>query len=399
MSSPAISLHLPRTLYVAGCAVEGEVELNARQLHEDNIHEVHVKLRGVAKTEITCDKVTDREAIHLVRDDVSLWARGTAYPPPGSDTLRIPFRLQLPPQLPPSFQYRGPAENASVMYSVTAVGVRPGAFSFNRRIRQPLAIVQKDDGPGIRAREELAAIAATGAEPSWRTEWKEEKMRRGLWGDYSTAEVRCSIPMTSPLPSFVPIPFIIKIQTTTTPLTRAKADTHPPDKPIFPPVPASYDMLDFKLRRKLYLRAGSLKEKPSSDVYTFTPVRGVTVEADIAEKEWRLLEGGSEKEKSPDAKGVWIQRATFRGTFGLDCPPTFAVDIIKCEYHLALKVPFPGLGNDVKLTMPIMVASGINKPIVRDEPGSSTLATAPSFLDLPPAYWDASDRQWDDHKD
>ncbi|KAI0364608.1 hypothetical protein BV20DRAFT_974262 [Pilatotrama ljubarskyi] len=390
---PAISLHLPRTFFFAGCAVEGEVELDVRQLYEDDIHEVHVKLRGVAKTEITRDKDTYREAVHLVRDDASLWARGTAYPPPGSDTLRIPFRLQLPPQLPPSFHYSGVSKLASVMYSVTAVGVRPGAFSLNRRVRQPLAIIPKEDGHGVRAREQLATLAATRVEPSWRTQRQEEKMRRGLWGDYSTVEVRCSIPMIHPLPPFVPIPFVIQIKTTTTPLTRAKADAHPPDKPIFPPAPCAYEMLDFKLRRLVFLRARSYTEKPSGDVYALTPGRGVTVEADIAEKEWLSLESSSEKEKSPGPKGVWIQHATFRGTFVLDCPPTFALDTIKCEYYLSLKVPFPGIGNDVKLTMPIMVTSGINKL------GSSTLANAPGFLELPPAYWDASDRQWDDHKD
>ncbi|KAI0364559.1 hypothetical protein BV20DRAFT_1125540 [Pilatotrama ljubarskyi] len=386
MSSPrpAISLHLPRTLFVAGCVVEGEVELDVRQLHEDDIHEVHVKLRGHAKTELTCDKITDRETIRLVRDDASLWARGTAYPPPGSDTLRVPFRFQLPPHLPPSFQYRGATASASVMYSITAVGVRPGTLSFNRRIRQPLAIVQKDDGPGIIARKQLATLAATGEEPSWRTELKEEKIRRGLWGDYATVEVRCSIPTVSPLPSFVPIPFVIKIKTTTTPLTRAKAGAYSPDKPIFPPAPSSCGAVDFRLRRKLFLRAGSLKEKASGDVRAFTNGLGVSVEADVAEKEWLSLEGESKKEKTPEAKGVWIQRATFRGTFVLDCPPTFATDNIKCEYHLSLKVPFPGLGNDVKLTMPSMVTSGINEPIVRDEPSPSVPATASGLLDLPP---------------
>ncbi|KAI0355530.1 hypothetical protein OH77DRAFT_1425040 [Trametes cingulata] len=395
---PAISVNLLRNLFVAGCAVEGEVELDIRQLQQDNVEEVHVKLKGIAKTEITRDKITDKQTIHLVRDDASIWTRGTVYPLPGSDTLRVPFCLQLPPDLPPSFHYRAGDKSASIMYSVTAVGVRPGAFHFNRRVRQPLALVQKADGAGIKAREELATLASTGAEPTWRTGSQEEKIRRGLWGDYATVEVRCLIPDISPLPLFVPIPFVIKVKTITPPLTRAKADAHPPDKPIFPPPPSSYGMLEFKLKRKIFVRTHVFNDRASTDVHLFSTARDAAVDVEVPEKQWLSCETGSEKAKKPDGKGVWVQHATFRGTIRLDCPPTFGLDIIKCEYYLSLRVPFPGLGNDVKVTMPIMLSSGIETPIVRDDPRSSTHG-APDFLDLPPAYWDANNRDWDDNKD
>ncbi|KAI0355529.1 hypothetical protein OH77DRAFT_1521078 [Trametes cingulata] len=394
---PAISLHLPRIFFTSGCAVEGEAELDIRQLQQDNVQEVHVKLRGTAKTEITCDKTTETQVIRLVRDDVSIWTRGTVYPLPGSDVLRIPFRLQLPPDLPPSFHYRGPGRSAVIMYSVTAVGVRPGTFHFNRRVRQPLVLVQKDDGAGIKAKEQLAALASRRAEPTWRTWLQEEKIRRGLWGDYATVEARCSIPDISPLPLFVPIPFVIKVKTITPPLTRAKADGHPPDKPVFPPAPSSYSTLEFKLKRKLFIRARTFTEKPSTDVQLFSTDRAGAVDEELPERRWLSLPGESD-EKSSNARGVWIQRATFRGTFRLDCPPTFALDIIQCEYYLSLRVPFPGLGNDLKVNVPITVSSGIATPISRADRPSSTQVAAPDVLDLPPAYWDASHGDWEDHK-
>ena len=50
----------------------------------------------------------------------SLWSKGSAYPPAGSDTLRYPFQFQLPESLLPSFHYRGLGKRASVLYSVTA---------------------------------------------------------------------------------------------------------------------------------------------------------------------------------------------------------------------------------------------------------------------------------------
>ncbi|KAI0364610.1 hypothetical protein BV20DRAFT_974265 [Pilatotrama ljubarskyi] len=404
-SRPVISIRLPAVLFVSGCPVEGELELDFRGLQRDNIQEVHVKLRGSAKTEMSRNNSTRMNCIYLVRDDASVWARGTVYPPPGSDIIRLPFRLQLPPGLPPSFYYSARPATASVIYSLTAVGVRPGAFKSNRRIQQPLAVVQRDD-VGANVREQLAALAVTGAEPPWRTEAKEKKMRRGMWGDYATVNVQWSIPNMSPLPLFVPIPFMIRIDTTSPPITRAKADAHPPDKPIFPPPPSSYSMLEFKLVQDLFLRAQWYTNTPSTDFNVFTLAPGVTADMDVAEKEWIWVEGeGSDSNdglvQNPDAKGVWVQSATFRGTFQLSCPPTFVLDdIIVCGYHLALKVPFPGVGNDVKMVVPINVGSGINAPLVAARPGSSAPATAPPrVLDLPPLYWDADRRHWHDHRD
>ena len=37
----------------------------------------------------------------------------------------------------------------------------------------------------------------------------------------------------------------------------------------------------------------------------------------------------------------------------------------RSQYCLSLKVPFPGLGNDVKVQLPVIVSSGIDAPVVR----------------------------------
>ncbi|KAH9884970.1 hypothetical protein C8Q73DRAFT_718674 [Cubamyces lactineus] len=393
--NPAISIRPIGHLFVSGCTVEGEVELDFRQLRQDNIQEVHVKLRGSAKTAISRNETTRREDIPLVRENASLWTQGTVYPPPGRDTLQIPFRLQLPPDLPPSFHYRDLGKRASVQYSLTAVGVRPGTFQFNRRLRLPLAIVQKDT-VGVSARDSMLAMAAGGAQCPWKVFRGEEKIRRGLWGNYATVQVEIMIPDIPVLPLFVPIPFVINIKSTTPPLTRAAAETHPPDKPIFPPVPTAYHLLDFTLQRTLRIRARTFKAASTSDVIVFRSAT-MAVEEDIPEREWVPLDG-REKEKSPDTKGTWVQRASFRSTFRLDCPHTFATDNIICGYSLELKVPFPGIGNDVRISMPVRVTSGLDAPILRDGPDDPRNPPRPreGMLDLPPAYWDANDRDWDD---
>ena len=130
---------------------------------------------------ITRDRTTLREVHPLVVSNLSLWSHGGSYPEPGSDLLRLPFRFQLPDSLPPSFRYSGFQKSASVLYSVTAVGVRPGTFQLNRRIRHPLVVLPKDVH-GTQARHAISTS-------DFKTLYVEEKIRRGLWGDYATARV------------------------------------------------------------------------------------------------------------------------------------------------------------------------------------------------------------------
>ncbi|OJT10307.1 hypothetical protein TRAPUB_13175 [Trametes pubescens] len=414
-SVPPITVRLFRTVHVSGCPIEGEVELNFRGIHEEDIQEVHVKLRGVARTYvmhclqtpkpthaadprcITHDKEDHYQHIPLFQGDAILWRRGDAYPPPGSDTLRFPFRFQLKPDLPPSFKFASLSRKASVLYAISAVGVRPGTFNSNHRVRVPLAIVPADPA-GVLIREKLNTIRSVESEVGWRTEWNEAKIRRGLWGEYSTVQVLLSIPNLPAYPLHVSIPFIIKIKSISATLARAKADALPADKPAFPAVPVTYEQLTFKLKSKMRIQARAHKDTPTSDVMVFA--RGATSEAftaDVPPREWVPLEsdGGDEKKRGevgPETKGTWIQRATFQSSFRLDCPPTFSTETIQCDYALAVRVPFPGMGNDFHLDMPIVITSGITAPVLREWSDGSSITCPP--LRLPPEYWDGSSLEW-----
>ena len=50
------------------------------------------------------------------------------------------------------------------------------------------------------------------------------------------------------------------------------------------------------------------------------------------------------------------------------------------QYVLVVKVPFPGIGNSLKLEVPVTVTSGIDKPLAQ----SGTAENDPPILDLPP---------------
>ncbi|KAI0677776.1 hypothetical protein C8Q78DRAFT_110275 [Trametes maxima] len=393
--SSGLSIYLPPALYVSGRFVEGEVELDLEQLQQDNVQEVHVKLRGYAFTSYIINTTVMTERVPLVPDQVSqsLWSRGSAQHLTGERTIRIPFRLEVPPDAPPSFKYSSfkKSGSGSIRYAVTAVGVRPGALHLNRRARVPLALVPRDI-EGLRVRERLSALEGEQV-AQWRTATKEEKIRRGLWGDYSTVQVQLSIPDERVLPLFTPIPVIIKIQSATPPVSRTKAEGSDTDKPVFPPVPDAYNKVEFKLERKSFVSAQKIYyEKSVSDVVVFSRQSSETPNADTPEKEWVPLGSGS-------SKGSWVQRATFRTTIRLDCPPSFAIDSIKCEYRLVVQVPFPGVGNNVEVVMPVTVTSGIDVPIIRDRPGAETSGALTEFLDLPPDYWnDDKDTDWEDSK-
>ncbi|KAI0650969.1 hypothetical protein C8Q79DRAFT_1007179 [Trametes meyenii] len=396
LSKPSgISVHLPPALYVSGHWVEGKVELNLEQLQQDNIQEVHVKLRGYAFTSYVINTTVMVERVPLVPDEASqsLWSRGSAQYPSGSRTVRVPFRLEVPLDAPPSFKYSSLMKNGSgsIRYAVTAVGVRPGALHVNRRARVTLALVPKDL-VGLSVRERLSALG-DGQISQWRTESKEEKIRRGLWGDYSTVQVQLSIPDEPVLPLFTPVPVIIKVQSTTPPSAHRKAEGSNSDKPVFPPVPDAYNKLEFKLERKSFVSAQKIyHEKSVSDVVVFSKQSSAVVNADVPEKEWVPLDSGS-------SKGSWVQRAMFKTTIRLDCPPSFAIDSVKCEYRLVVQVPFPGVGNNVEVVMPVTVTSGIDVPIIRDRSGAPASEALTEFLDLPPDYWhDDNDADWEDSK-
>ena len=53
------------------------------------------------------------------------------------------------------------------------------------------------------------------------------------------------------------------------------------------------------------------------------------------------------------------------------------------QYELVVKVPFPGLGNDVKLEAPVTVSSGIDE-LRPHEKGVVDGTEPPPTLDLPP---------------
>lgn len=151
-------------------------------------------IHHITRRTIYRERDAHNDYLRLALADLSLWTRGAEnalYPPPGSDVLRIPFHFTLPDNLPPSFHWTTIDESATIRYALTAVGVRKGLLNFDRKYVTPLAVLPKDD-IGVRVKEG----SERGEVHAWRTQKKEERIRKGLWGDYAKVEVevRRSLP-------------------------------------------------------------------------------------------------------------------------------------------------------------------------------------------------------------
>ena len=143
-----------------------------------------------------------------------------------------------------------------------------------------------------------------------------------------------SIPDVPVLPLFTPLPFLITITTMTAPMTRAKALSHPSNKPIFPTPPQKQTDIDFRLYRNLVLAPQGFCWTTDETVATFfgagTVARDAVAEVEVAEKEWRPEDGetGGGGGGRGGEMGRWLQRVSFSSKFTLNVPPTFSAPTI-----------------------------------------------------------------------
>ncbi|KAI1782553.1 hypothetical protein LXA43DRAFT_905447 [Ganoderma leucocontextum] len=362
-TSSELTVVVPPTIHCGGGFVEGEVLLNFRQLQEENFDEVCVELSGDIHT---CVLSGPQNPVHpILRLD-----SGAAYPQPDTDVLHLPFRFPLPDGLPPFFHFRIWEINTSILYAINTTGVRRGKFKVNKKVHTPIMVLPKDEA-GVGVRMGLGAGVGPGSYTRWKDVWAEEKIRKGIWGEHATARVMASIPDIPVLPLFTPLPFLITITTMTPPMTRAKALSHPQNKPIFPAPPQSHTDIHFCLCRNLVLCPEGFLWTAYEVVASFfgagTIAQDVVADVEVAEKEWHpeaeeIGAGGRGGEM-----GRWVQRASFSSKFTLNVP-TFSAPSLAVNYYLSLKVPFPGMGNDMLLKVPVTITSGLNQPWLKSDP-------------------------------
>lgn len=127
---------------------------------------------------------TDRRRIEVLRADASLWTRTATGPQTG--VLDLPFQFHLPIDLPPSLHCSVVDRKGIISYAIEVVADRPGVFKSNRRIASVFSLVPAAAPQDLVFREFL--------QQGWTGEWKavvhEDKIRRGIWGDYSIVKTK-----------------------------------------------------------------------------------------------------------------------------------------------------------------------------------------------------------------
>lgn len=122
-----------------------------------------------------------------------MWAKESGVsPPPGSSTLRIPFRLPLPNNLPPSCKIEPYSEKGAVGYYIEAVGKRPG-LRFNKKSTIPFAVL-----PSHSSGAQLKEVLQQGWRGGWKSVQEQKEIRRGIWGEHSHVQMIVRKPSLSP---------------------------------------------------------------------------------------------------------------------------------------------------------------------------------------------------------
>ncbi|KAJ6590001.1 hypothetical protein DFH09DRAFT_1074485 [Mycena vulgaris] len=407
-TSQPITLHFQNVVRVAGETIEGHVDLNVALAQEDHVEQLRIKLRGAITTRITTQngqtRITHTDTVPLLHSTLSLWTQGASFPEPGSHVLACPFRFQLPGNLPPSFHCSANSRSGTVSYSLEVVGDRPGLFRANRRIRRLISVVPAASQPQLLAKESLTQ--------GWMGQWKDikhaEKIRTGIWGDYSHVHATLSLPDLPSFPIATPIPFSFHIVTETKAVRRSERPEEKPGKPLFPAPPTRSDEVSQELRRETEIRVRG-RTRHVEDTFSLQGIRSLrdiervtqarAVEAVVDEPEW--IPRDEEKDR-----GVWKRTVHFNSTLTFPFAPTFSTETLDWMYVLQFVVPFPGLGNNLKVRLPIHLGAGSPcPPPPIGVPGSSTISYAdvppagpPPMQDLPPSYWAGDDHDWDDEK-
>ncbi|KAF8147157.1 hypothetical protein K438DRAFT_1780245 [Mycena galopus ATCC 62051] len=322
---PPIKLDFKDCVRVAGETIAGHVDLNMAQAQELHIHHLWIKCRGALKTQIL---VRDEKELRTqsVVDKQSLWKLGSAFPDGGSQVLSHPFQFQLPSDSHPSFHCTAePSHAAAISYSLEVVAEREGRRA-NHQIRRVFAVVPVATAEELRATESL--------QQSWTGPWRDNtRKKRKCGGKCGISTETKSVPRSD----------------------RAESK----GKSLFPAPPTHSSQLKQVLRRVTNIKVQN-KVAHQRDTFDLPMTRGLEdteitrvkslceVEAVVDAPEW------IQKEKD---RGVWKRSVRLALELQFPLPPTHSTDILDWQYELGFIIPFPGTGNNLKISSPIQLCA------------------------------------------
>ncbi|KZS88690.1 hypothetical protein SISNIDRAFT_255852 [Sistotremastrum niveocremeum HHB9708] len=208
-----------------------------------------------------------------------------------------------------------------------------------------------------------------------------------MFGEKKVGEVQVGLSVPS-LPSFPlsqEIPISIEI-TCFSPYMSAN-ESNNPSSFKFPLPPTTAQDLELKLFRRVVAVVGKMKHRMHRRI-DLGPVAGFgkkestgfksLVHADVGAPEWIVREDNKKE-------GRWRQTVQFQSSLFFDCSPTFEHENLSIRYMLDLKVPFPGIGNNLELSATLPpITSGIIANIDIPDGFNKKLDLHPSYFERVP---------------
>ncbi|KAF7296078.1 Arrestin-N domain-containing protein [Mycena kentingensis (nom. inval.)] len=384
--APVFVLCFPDAVRVAGQTIQGRVELDLARAQDDGVEDVRVILEGSIVTTIIESNsdgsdTKHQRTVHLIDSTQSLWQRGAAFPAPGSHILPLPFEFTLPDNLPPSFTFSLPQQQAQISYTIEIVGSRRGLLRKDRRVRKTFAVLPAASPAQLEAKTSL--------KQGWNGPWKatvlEQKLRPGIWGDYAHARVEVKTPNMASFPRATAVPLKIAIETRTKPMSRTDTPFDKARKPLFPAPPTEPSDVKLHLHREAHIRTQRRSETGNDCIRTLGSLGDTSAKRVASPPEWI-----PDLEK-PD-RGVWKRTVQFETSLSLPYAPTFSTETLECKYFLRFTVPFPSR-NDLQLHVPIHLdpahacppPDNINYAFIPPE-------DPPPLHEFPPSYLTAIDQ-------
>ncbi|EPS98298.1 hypothetical protein FOMPIDRAFT_1031598 [Fomitopsis schrenkii] len=380
----SIQIVLEKRTCIAGGAVSGEVILNFPLMQQEQIDEVYLKFKGSVYTFISPARtdLNETKDVDIIRDRIAVWSRGSAYPPPDSHTLSVPFTFNFPPEIPPSFEFTVLESRAVVRYGVEAVGARPGALRLNKRVFVPVVGLPADPY-GAQLRAGPLAGPASGWTGPWTTVVMQKNIRTGFWGEYAEVSVEFRYPTLMSVPIWTPIPFTLTVVTTS---KTCKRTSDSESGPIWPAPPTKPEDVRLELVRTAYVRTGHLTWTQKDRIALLGRLgehkKGEDIRVQTAQKAWL---------PNSETKGRWKQQTSFTSSLDLSCSPSFKSPTLSVEYALAIVAPFSGMNNTAQLDIPISISSGVIPRLYTNSAGGDTApplydssAEPQPTLELPP---------------
>ncbi|KAJ7807874.1 hypothetical protein B0H14DRAFT_3152335 [Mycena olivaceomarginata] len=369
-----VTLHFHDITRVAGETITGRVDLNVTLAQEDKLEHLRIKFKGIVHGHLTTMNADMSTSDH-------------------HQTVTVE-------NLPPSFHCEVFHRTATISYALEVVGERTRFYRTNRRIRRIISVVPAASQGQLLARETLRQ----GWNGPWSNFTGEEKLRQGIWGNYSRACVKLTIADMASYPITTAIPFSFHIETVTKLMHRSDAPTDKHGRPLFPALPALSSDVRLAIRRTTEIRVRTHMRQVEEDFHLKGSLGDVTrvaaVHQVLDEPEWTLPSPGPKDKKG---RGICRRAVHFHSAIAIPYAPTSNTELLDWQYNLLLEVTFPGIGNNLRLLVPLHLHPGSAcPPPPPGASGSSSITYAdilpagpPPMVDLPPSYWTGEHHAWD----